>query len=100
MRLVSVRRFGGPTANLDAQVARGILADTGIPSILPGRFAAEALPGVDLVQLLVHEADAAEAAQILEGFLDNPSGVAAGGESLSNHLSWPTREPRPGPGRG
>ena len=97
MRLVRVRSFGGPTANLDAQVARGILAETGIPSVLPGQLA---LPGVDLVQLLVHESDADEAAQILEGFLDNPSGVTAGGEALANHRPWPGRGPQRSSWRG
>jgi hypothetical protein len=60
---------------MDAQLAKGILEERGIPSVLPGRFANEALPGVDVVQLLVHEDDAPEAAEILEGFLDNPSKV-------------------------
>jgi Putative prokaryotic signal transducing protein len=88
VKLVRVRAFSGPTANLEAQLARGILKGEGIPSLLPGRFSAEALPGIDVVQLLVREEDAAEAAQILEGFLDNPSGASAHDETaLSPQMS-------------
>jgi hypothetical protein len=67
-----VRAFSGATASLDAQVARGILRERGIFSVVPNKFGAEVLPGVDVVQLLVREEDADEAAQTLEDFLDHP----------------------------
>jgi len=67
------RAFSGATASLDAQVAKGILRERGIPSVVPNKFGADVLPGVDVVQLLVREEDADEAAQILEDFLDHPA---------------------------
>ncbi|HEV2378804.1 MAG TPA: DUF2007 domain-containing protein [Terriglobia bacterium] len=73
MNFVKVRAFSGATASLDAQLAKGILTERGIPSVVPNRFGAEVLPGVDLVQLLVPEDDADEAAQILQDFLDPAS---------------------------
>ena len=76
-RLVRVRAFAGPTASADAELAKGILADQLIPCVVSGRASGELLPGIDLVQLLVREEDAAEAAELLEGFLDNPSGAVA-----------------------
>ena len=75
--LVRVRTFSGPTASMDAQLAQNILQSEGISSAVPGETSTEILPGVDAVQLLVRAEDAAEAAEILEGFLDNPTGVAA-----------------------
>lgn len=74
-KMVRIRVFSGPTANTDAELAKGILANQGIPCALPGVQSAETLPGVDTVQLLVSAEDAAEAAQLLESFLDNPSGA-------------------------
>lgn len=76
-KLARVRTFSGPTAHMDAILAKNILEAEGIQSLLPGEFSAEALPGVDMVQLLVREEDAAEAAEILETFLDNPPEAAA-----------------------
>lgn len=73
MNFVRVRAFSGKTASLDAQLAKGILQERGIPSVVPNRFGAEVLPGVDPVQLLVPEEDADEAAQILSDFLDSHS---------------------------
>jgi hypothetical protein len=70
--LVRVRTFSGPTAPLDAELARNILAEEGIPCILPGEGAADMLPGIDLIQLLVHQRDAEKAAEILENYLDHP----------------------------
>jgi hypothetical protein len=75
--MVRVRGFTGPTANRDAELAKGILENQEIPSIVSGGQSADILPGVDMVQLLVHEDDAAEAAELLESFLDNPSGASA-----------------------
>jgi putative signal transducing protein len=69
-KLVRVRAFTGPTAQLDADLARNILKAEGIPSVLPGGVMADVLLGVDVVQLLVREEDAQEAQEILDGYLD------------------------------
>lgn len=70
--LVRVRTFSGPTASLDAELARNILQTQGIACALPGEGHAEMLPGIDVVQLLVRKEDAARAEEILKSYLDNP----------------------------
>jgi hypothetical protein len=72
-KLVRLRMFSGPTARLDADLARNILAAQGIPAEHTGGQMAEMLPGVDAVQLLVREQDAVEAAEILKSYLDTPA---------------------------
>ena len=79
-KLVRLRTFSGPTAQLDADLARNILATQGIECVLPGEQMAETLPGVDMVQLLVREDDAEEAGAILKSYLDMPA--CAGPEPL------------------
>jgi hypothetical protein len=69
-KLVTVRVFSGPTALLDADVARNILQTQGLPSIVPGETSAELLPVLD-VRLLVREEDAERAAGILQEYLDS-----------------------------
>jgi hypothetical protein len=64
---------------MDANLAKNLLQAEGIPSVLPGEFSAEALPGIDVVQLLVREEDLQEATEILESFLDGPAGDPARG---------------------
>lgn len=71
--LVRLRTFSGPTAQLDADLAKNILATQGIPCVLPGEQMAETLPGVDMVQMLVREQDAQEATDILKSYLDQPA---------------------------
>jgi hypothetical protein len=66
---VTVRIFTGPTALLDADVARNILQSQGIPSFVPGETSAELLPVLD-VPLLVREEDAERAATVLRDYLD------------------------------
>ena len=78
--LVRLRTFSGPTAQLDADLAKNILGTQGIACVLPGERMAEVLPGVDMVQLLVREEDAEEAAAILKSYLDTPA--CAGPEPL------------------
>ena len=68
-KLVPVRVFAGPTALLDAEVARNILQTQGIPSFVPGETSVELLPVLD-VSLLVRESDAGLAASILRDYLD------------------------------
>lgn len=67
-RLVSVRSFHGPTASMDAELARNVLKEEGIPCALPGDTGPEVIPGIDVVQLLVREEDAARAEEILKAF--------------------------------
>ncbi|HXJ95399.1 MAG TPA: DUF2007 domain-containing protein [Terriglobia bacterium] len=76
VKLVKVRSFGGPAGSMSAEVAKGILEANGLPSVVRGEFSAEALPGVDPVDLLVRAEDAARAAELLQSFLDSPEGVA------------------------
>jgi len=70
--LVLIRTFSGPTALMDAELARNLLATQGIPSVLPGEISAETLPGIDVVQLLVRNKDAEQAAEVLKSYLDSP----------------------------
>ena len=72
-KLVRIRTFSGPTALLDADVARNILQAEGIPSLVQGRASAELLPFLD-VPLLVPAEQAERAAEILKGYFDS-SGV-------------------------
>ena len=76
-KMVRVRAFAGPTAKTDAELAKGILQNQEIPCIIAGGQSADMLPGVDVVQLLVRQEDAVEAAELLESFLDNPSETPA-----------------------
>jgi hypothetical protein len=80
VKLMRVWTFSGPTAHINAELARSILEAEEIPCVLPGQFSADAYPGVDVVQLLVYEEDATKAVEILENFLDNPQGAATGEE--------------------
>jgi len=75
--LVPVRIFSGNTARLDAELARGLLAQEGIECEIPGEVAADTFPFLE-VQLLVREEDANRAAQFLESTL-----AAAGPEDQS-----------------
>ncbi len=72
-QVVRLRNFSGPTAQVDADLARNILETQGIPSVVAGEVAAEMLPGVGVVQLLVREEDAEQAAEILKSYLDTPA---------------------------
>ena len=71
LKLVSIRTFSGPTARLDADLARDLLDQEGIPCNLPGEIAAQVLPGIDVVQMLVREEDASRAAELLKSYLDS-----------------------------
>ncbi len=70
VKTVRVRTFSGPTAILDADVARNILEQEGIPSILPGETSAGLLPILD-VPVLVREEDADRAARVLSAYFDS-----------------------------
>lgn len=71
VHLVRLRTFSGPTALLDADLAKNLLEAQGILCVLPGEFTAETLPGVDVVQLLVRKEDVQKAARILESYMDS-----------------------------
>ena len=68
VKLVPVRTFRGPTASLEAELARNVLKEEGILSALPGDMGGEVIPGIDVVQLLVREEEAARADAILKAF--------------------------------
>ncbi len=71
VKLVRIRSFSGPTAQLDADLAKNILQEEGIPCVLPGEVAAEVLPGIGVVQLLVREEDAESASDLLKNYFDS-----------------------------
>ncbi|HUY12838.1 MAG TPA: DUF2007 domain-containing protein [Terriglobia bacterium] len=71
-RLVTVRSFSGPRAALEADLVKNFLQAEGIPCMLPGEGSASVLPGVNVLNLLVREGDAEQAAEILKSFLDTP----------------------------
>ena len=64
VKLVPVRIFTGGTARLDAELAKGLLAEEGIESDIPGEVAADTFPFLD-VELLVREDDLERAAEFL-----------------------------------
>ncbi|MGH9326514.1 MAG: putative signal transducing protein [Terriglobia bacterium] len=69
-KLMRVRVFSGPTAVMNADLARNLLATEGILCVLPGEYTAEMLPGVEPVQVLVREGDAGRASELLEAYFD------------------------------
>jgi hypothetical protein len=71
VHLVRLRTFSGPTALLDADLAKNLLNSQGILCVLPGEVTAETLPGVDVVQVLVRKEDAQRAARILASYMDS-----------------------------
>lgn len=66
-----VRVFQGLHAQFQAELARNVLEEEGIPSSIIGNLGAELLPGADAVQLLVREEDRARASQIVQAFLES-----------------------------
>jgi hypothetical protein len=75
-KLVTVRVFTGATALMDIDVAKKVLQEQGIPSLLLGEFSAEVLPVLD-VPLLVREEDAEQAARILRDYFDTEPAESA-----------------------
>ena len=66
-KMAKVRTFSGPTARLDAGLARNLLQASRIPSILPGETSVEMLPFLE-IPLLVREEDAERATNILKEY--------------------------------
>jgi hypothetical protein len=71
VKTVRLRTFSGPTATLDADLARNLLESQGIPVILPGETSVEMLPFL-AIPLLVRDSDAERAARILRDYFDSP----------------------------
>ena len=65
VQLVPLRRFTGNAARLDAELARGVLAEAGIECVIPGEAAADTFPFLDVL-LLVRAEDLEQASEILE----------------------------------
>ena len=70
-RFVPVRVFRGLHAQFQADLARNVLEEEGIPSTIIGDLAAEMLPGADAVQLLVREEQRDRASAILRDLLES-----------------------------
>ncbi len=69
VKMVRIRTFSGPTALLDADLARNLLQARRIPSILPGETSVEMLPFLE-IPLLVREDDIERAKRILSDYFD------------------------------
>ncbi|MGH9344169.1 MAG: DUF2007 domain-containing protein [Terriglobia bacterium] len=76
-KLVRIRVFSGPTSLMQADLARNLLETESIPCVLQGQVMGEILPGVEPIQMLVHESDAGRADDILTAYLDNPQAEPA-----------------------
>ncbi|HMD97295.1 MAG TPA: DUF2007 domain-containing protein [Terriglobia bacterium] len=70
VKLVRLRDFYGPTAQLDAHLARNLLQAQGIPCMSPSEE--EPILGIEALQIWVREEDAEQAAEILKAYLDSP----------------------------
>jgi len=69
VKLVPARTYQGGTAQMDAEVARGVLESQGIPAALSGEGAGEPFP-LTRVILLVREEDEQKALRVLAEYFD------------------------------
>jgi hypothetical protein len=76
MDLVKIRTFSGPTARLDARLAKSVLEAEGIVSFVPDDGAVEPIPFFE-VHLMVHEPDTEKAREVLETYFDSPGAAPA-----------------------
>ena len=74
--LIHLRQFYGPTAGMEGDMARNVLQAEGIPCFLAGETSGEILPGIGSLSLMVRRQDAAQAAEILESYLNAPEEMA------------------------
>ncbi len=79
--LVTVRTFHGPTASLDAELARNVLKEEGIACALRGDTGAETIPGLDVAELMVREEEEARASEILAAFFESPASALPGDDA-------------------
>jgi len=84
LELVTIHTFSGPTAALDSELAKNVLAGDGIQCVLTGEGSAEILPGVDLVLMGVRKEDAERAKEVLESYFDDPPDFPAEAEEDRN----------------
>lgn len=71
-QLVRIRVFSGPTSLMQADLAKNLLETENIPCVLPGQIMGEILPGVESIQMFVHESDADRADEILRAYMGDP----------------------------
>jgi len=90
--LVVVRTFRGPTASMEAELARNVLKEERILSALPGDMGGEVIPGIDVVQLLVREEEAARADAILKAFENADAELPEGDSPESSENREPDSE--------
>jgi len=76
MDLVKIRTFSGPTARLDAKLAESVLEAEEIECFVPDDGAVEPIPFFE-VHLMVHQADAEKASEILATYFDSPGSTPA-----------------------
>ncbi|MCJ7502651.1 MAG: DUF2007 domain-containing protein [Acidobacteriia bacterium] len=76
MDLVKIRTFSGPTARLDAKLAESVLEAEEIECFVPDDGAVEPIPFFE-VHLMVHQADAEKAIEVLETYFDAPGPAPA-----------------------
>lgn len=69
-KLVRLRIFSGPTSLMQADLGKNLLETEGIPCVLQGKVMGEILPGVEPIQMLVHESDVERANDILTAYLE------------------------------
>lgn len=74
VKLVNIRTFSGPTARVQADLAKNLLKSQNIPCILTGGVSADTLPIFD-IPLLVREEDVDQAAEVLKSYLDAPGPI-------------------------
>jgi hypothetical protein len=79
-KLVPIRVFSGVTAAFNAELARNVLAEEGIDSMVAGETAVEVIPLGQEVPLLVREEDAQRAGEVLVGYFETPADVAGSEE--------------------
>ncbi|HEY6290009.1 MAG TPA: hypothetical protein VI455_00380 [Terriglobia bacterium] len=83
---VPVRLFRGLHAQFQADLSRNVLEAEGIPSTLTSEYAAEMIPGADVVQVLVRQDDQVRASQVLADFFNTsaPQAETAAGEAAES----------------
>ncbi len=71
-KLVCIRRFLGRGSWSEADLARNVLEEYGIPSSQAGGSVARLMPFAETIYLFVREEDALQAEDILAEYFDTP----------------------------